>query len=451
MDSQTTETARSGEAPPRFSAKHHLPSLVLAFADGGRRPATRRRLPPDGLVLGRGLTTFDGGPLDDTRMSRRHAEVRPEGRADGSPWRVRDLGSHNGMWVDGRRVQEALLEPGTVIRLGDTLLAFAPSAEPEEADPDLVGEGAAITAVRRALRLVASHRQAVLLLGETGTGKEVLARALHRRSGRRGRFVAVNCAALSEGILESELFGHVRGAFTGAQQEREGLFRAADGGTLLLDELGEMPQALQPKLLRALETDRIRPVGAPREVDVDVRVVAATNRDIVALVREGRFRADLYARLTQWTIALPPLRERRDDIPFLIPHLLERLGAGARRTDIALSQELLLHPWPLNVRGLRNVLSTAALACPCDAPLSLCAEVKAVLESYRAVFNADAAPVSTSATPGSAPTEAALAEALTRAQGIVARAARELGSSRQQIYRWAQAFGIDMERFRKRR
>jgi transcriptional regulator with GAF, ATPase, and Fis domain len=402
-------------------------------------------------VLGRDLTVFGGGPLRETRVSRRHAEVRPVRGGDASAWRIRDLGSRNGVWVDGRRVQEAELSPGAVIRIGDTLMVFAKAGDSEEPDPEVIGDSAVMTAVRRALRLVAPHRHAVLLLGETGAGKEIVARALHRRSGRPGRFVAVNCAALSEGVLESELFGHVRGAFTGAQQDREGLFRAADGGTLLLDEIGEMPPAVQGKLLRAVETGRIRPVGAPQEVPVDVRVTAATHRDLPALVREGRFRADLYARLAQWTISIPPLRARRDDIPLLAGCLLEQLGAGARQIDVDLAQALLLHPWPLNVRGLRNALSTAVLACPGDAPLSLCTEVEGVLAGERALCADGAAPATAEAPSRRAPTEAALAEALSRCDGSVARAARQLGSSRQQIYRWVRAFGLDVERFRRRR
>lgn len=450
VDADTTETAPSRRRQT-LSPVELTPSLVLAFTDGGRRPPARCALPPDGVVLGRALAFFDGGPLCDARMSRIHAEIRPAG----STFLIRDLGSHNGLRVDGVRVQEAELSPGSVIRLGDTILVFAPARAPEAPDPDVIGDSAPMIAVRRAIRLIAPKPHAVLLFGETGTGKEVVARALHRQRARPGRFIAVNCAALAEGVLESELFGHVRGAFTGAQQEREGLFRAADKGTLLLDEIGEMPPALQGKLLRAVETGRVRPVGAAHEVAVDVRVAAATHRDLPAHVRERRFRADLYARLAQWTFKLPPLRERRDDIPLIMANLLEQLEAGARGMDIELAEALLLHPWPLNVRGLRNALSIAVLACPGDAPLSLCPEVEAALAAERALTStAPPPPEPPDATRSSSdrlPTQEALTEALERSRGSVAQTARLLRSSRQQIYRWAKSYGLDVEQFRDSR
>jgi transcriptional regulator with PAS, ATPase and Fis domain len=220
----------------------------------------------------------------------------------------------------------------------------------------------------------------VVVTGETGTGKEIVAHLIHRRSGRPGPFVAVNCAGFTESLLASELFGHVRGAFTGAIAEQPGLFRAAHGGTLFLDEAGDIPVALQATLLRVLETWNIRPVGSTRDVPVDVRVVAASNRDLVTLVRKGLFRADLYSRLAQWTIHVPALRERREDIPALSRALLSQHGAGERTLTPDLEEALLVHPWPLNVRGLANVLSVAAIATPAGLPLGLCPEVQSALD-----------------------------------------------------------------------
>ncbi len=232
-------------------------------------------------------------------------------------------------------------------------------------DGELVGESAALRELRRVLRRVAPMPSTVLLEGETGTGKELAARALHRWSGRTGRFVPVNCGAFTPELLEAALFGHVKGAFTGAQQAREGLCLHASGGTLFLDEIGEMPLSLQAHLLRMLEQRRVRPVGADREVAVDLRVVAATHRNLAEEVAAGRFREDLYYRLNVLRLRLPPLRERREDIPVLVRHFVQclarDLGREAPPLRAADLQPLMDHPWPGNVRELRNVVERCLL------------------------------------------------------------------------------------------
>ena len=230
----------------------------------------------------------------------------------------------------------------------------------------LVGHSPAIIEVMKTLARVAPSQASVLVLGETGTGKELVARTIHRYSERSTRrFVAVNCSALAEGLLESELFGHVRGAFTGAAVSRPGLFREADKGTLFLDEIGDISPALQARLLRALQEHEIVPVGSETTVKVDVRVIAATHRDLTELVRQGRFREDLYYRLDVVTLRLPPLRERRQDIPLLVDHFLRALSSRHGRGPVALDPEalrrLLAYDWPGNIRELQNVLERALL------------------------------------------------------------------------------------------
>jgi two-component system response regulator AtoC len=229
---------------------------------------------------------------------------------------------------------------------------------------DLLGTSAAMREVFELMERVAVAEAAVLITGETGTGKEIVARALHRRSHRHeGPFVSVNCAAVPEPLLESDLFGHVRGAFTDARAERRGMFLHADGGTLFLDEIGDMPLSLQPKLLRALQDHTVRPVGSDQEVAGDVRIVAATNRDLDAAVEEGRFRADLYFRVNVLHIDLPPLRARGSDVLLLAQHFLERCAARADKHPLSLSpavaEKLLAYTWPGNVRELENCIERA--------------------------------------------------------------------------------------------
>jgi two-component system, NtrC family, response regulator AtoC len=251
----------------------------------------------------------------------------------------------------------------------------------------ILGTSKAMQGVIEQIRAIGGSDASVLLVGESGTGKELVARAIHWSSARRdGAMVTVNCAAIPETLLESELFGHVKGAFTGADRRRRGLFVEANGGTLFLDEIAEMPMALQPKLLRAVQERTVRPVGGDEEFRVDFRLVSATNRDLPALVREGRFREDLYYRLAVIPIRVPSLRERPEDIPLLARHFLERTAASLGKRLEGYSDEaiawLLGHRWPGNVRELENVVERAATLA--RGPLVTLADLKTEFASVAA-------------------------------------------------------------------
>jgi DNA-binding NtrC family response regulator len=416
------------------------PTLILTFAGNGNAGTQRRRIPPAGLLIGRDEVVFDDA-FDDPSMSVRHAEIRIEGERV----LLRDLGSGIGTRLNGQiLVGDRALEAGDVLRMGDTLLVYAP-APPSSgiAEPELVGTSAPMVAVRRSVDAVATRKHMVVITGETGTGKEVVARLLHQRSGRAGPFVAVNCGTFTEGLLASDLFGHVRGAFTGAVTDQQGLFRAARGGTLVLDEIAEIPLALQANLLRVLEMSEVRPVGGGRDVATDVRVVATSNRELVELVQAGRFRADLYSRLAQWTIRLPTLRERREDIPALTTNLLGRCDGAGRRLTPDLAEALLVHDWPLNVRGLLTVLSVAVVSSPDDQLLLLTPEVRLALWTTRSMVLGAEKKIEPTVLDGPQ-----LTQLMVRFQGKVAAAARHVGVTRPKLYRMLWTHDIKPAGFR---
>ena len=420
------------------------PGLTLVYSGGLARAGEQVSLVGrTALLLGRDEPLFPGGPLGDARMSGRHgALVQDQGG-----YRVVDRGSKNGTHVNGQPISDHFLAPGDVIRLGSSFIVFGvlPPAPRTGGDSGLVGVSAAITEVAASVELVARSEHTVLLLGESGTGKEVVARELHRLSGRRGPFLAVNCASLRGELLESELFGHVKGAFTGAQRAHDGLFQRADEGSVLLDEVAETDEPVQARLLRVLEARAVRPVGASTEVPVATRVVAASNRDVEAAVRDGRLRSDLYARLARWTIRLPPLRERPEDIGVLVRALLAREG-DARDVSPELMAALLGAPWPLNVRGLVNVLTTASIAQPEARCLDLVPTVQAALDAQASLV----ATTQSAAPSQSVPLDAErVRESLARHAGNVAGVARELGLSRQSLYRLLERLDIAPDAFRE--
>jgi len=326
----------------------------------------------DELVCGR--KPDRGERIEHGTVSRRHLAVRYDPHSDG--YVAVELGSRNGSRTAGQDLTAAdgprVLSDGDVIRIGDVLMVFERSNAlggtdaPAVSHDAIAGEAARTVALRQAVALAGPDPAPALLIGETGTGKEYIARELHRLSGRRGRMVAVNCAALSPQLIESQLFGHRKGAFTGADTAHEGLFRAASGGTIFLDEIGELPPALQPKLLRVLQEREVLPVGETSPIRVDVRVVAATLRDLAAEAQAETFRLDLYARLSTFEIRVPALRERRADLPIWVErmhaawHHERGLPAPATPLEANALERLMVHTWPDNLRGLHRVVHQCA-------------------------------------------------------------------------------------------
>ena len=307
--------------------------------------------------------------LNDSTVSRQHCLITREAKG----YLLKDLGSTNGTLLDGAEIKEAYLKPGAVITVGNIELKVRPYQERIELLPsektrfgEVVGKGVAMREVFGLLERLAPTDATVLIGGETGTGKDVLARAVHGASPRSSKpFLVVDCGAVVGSLIESELFGHEKGAFTGANAMRQGAFELAHGGTLFLDEIGELPLDLQPKLLRALEQRAFRRVGGSKEIRVDIRVIAASKRNLKMEVERGKFREDLYFRLAVVPVELPPLRERREDVPVLIDALLAQLSPGTTTlAPMRISKDALDalagHDWPGNVRELRNVLERAA-------------------------------------------------------------------------------------------
>ena len=431
-----------------------FPRLVAIWA-GGRPACLDRRIDGDGVVVGRGSGA--GLVVDDASVSRGHARIG----FDGARWTIRDLDSRNGTYVDGRRVRgEALAAAPRVIRLGDAVLAplgdlGGPLTPPEVHGARVVG--ARLKRVWAAIGGITEVSRSLYLRGESGSGKELAARELHRCARPQGPFVAVNCAAIPEALAEALLFGARRGAFSGAVEASEGYLRAAHGGVLFLDEIGELSLALQGKLLRALETRSVVPVGETRGYPVDLQVCVATHHDLRELVRSGRFREDLYYRIGRPMLELPALRQRPEDIPWLIAGALAELDPALVCAP-ALIEACVLRPWPGNVRELVTELRVAAhrarTAGRASVELADLAPDAGV--ALAAATDAPPAPALAAAAPSPgqqrrhalhdaaiAARKDAIEAALRTARGNVSHAARQLGVHRTQLRRWIAHLGLD--------
>ncbi|MBI4815466.1 MAG: sigma 54-dependent Fis family transcriptional regulator [Deltaproteobacteria bacterium] len=335
-------------------------NTVTLVVDSGPDKGRRVRIGERPLVVGTGNDC--DLVLTDRSVSRRHAELRFDGALI-----VKDLGSTNGTFYHDARVTEVQVPIGREVSLGKVRVKAVPEELEVEGRPldvdrlgPLVGSDLRMREIFSLVEDIAQTDVTVVIEGETGTGKELVAKALHQRSARADRpFVVFDCTNQPKDLIESSLFGHVKGAFTGATSPRSGAFERADGGTIFLDELGEFGLELQPKLLRVLEAREVQKVGGDGYDPVDVRVIAATNRNLKAEVRAGRFREDLYYRLAVVKIVLPSLRERAEDIPLLVKHFIEEAGSTFS-IDPACLPDIKAYPWPGNVRELKNVVGRAA-------------------------------------------------------------------------------------------
>jgi DNA-binding NtrC family response regulator len=356
-DRETDVTTRVPATPEALAIR----SIHLVVVEG---PSRGLRVPAHEGVARVGTAPANQLRLNDPTVSRMHCEVRirPGSIA------LSDCGSTNGTFVEGVRLERGEVQPGTIVRVGASAfriddagggIVSLPLSE-RSSFGQCVGASLEMRRLYAILERVTQGNATVLIQGETGTGKDVVARSLHAMSARAlGPFVPIDCGAIPEALIESELFGHVRGAFSGALSDRRGVFEEAQGGTLFLDEIGELPLHVQAKLLRAIESRAVRRVGSNVEKPVDVRIVAATNRSLSRCLNEGTFREDLYYRLAVVEVVLPPLRARREDIPALARHFYAEIGGGSALPPEFLAN-LSARSWPGNVRELRNFVERAA-------------------------------------------------------------------------------------------
>jgi transcriptional regulator of acetoin/glycerol metabolism len=429
----TIDTLKDSAASSR--RPRETPGVVVVFT-AGRATSTPFALGGGALVLGRDCAR--GASIDDARMSREHVEIS-HGAAG---WTVRDLGSLNGTNVDGRTASGPMTSTHPpVVRFGRTVtLAVADivpfAAELPTRGPDFV-VGPTLRAAMEKIAVVGARGTDLLLLGESGCGKEMGAQHFHRTGSRaNGPFIAVNCAAIPLGIAERLLFGTVKGAYSGASAEAHGYVRSAEGGVLFLDEFGELDLEVQAKLLRVIETKEILPVGASRGRRIDVSLCLATNRDLRAAVSGGKFRSDLYYRVTQSEVALPPLRERREEIPWLMQLAVESEAPGLEM-DAELVEACMLRPWPGNVRELLGEIRRIAGVAR-SRSTSLRSKLLASHAGYPVEGEANSSVVSR--TPVTAE---AVQQALREATSVAA-AAQSLRIHRSHLYRLIRQFGIDM-------
>ncbi|HYS09660.1 MAG TPA: sigma 54-interacting transcriptional regulator [Myxococcales bacterium] len=448
---------------PRRDAATGQPHLFVVFRcdrplEGGARISLSGA---DAVAIGRaqrlelerlredGATTLRIG-VPDPRMSMQHARLQ---RVLGA-WVVADAGSKNGTFCDGRRVERQQAPDGALLELGHTFFLFREAVaaspgdvlEPPSAGATPRGFATLVPAFEAELariERIARSTVPVLLSGETGTGKEVIARAIHKLSDRPGQFQAVNCAAIAPNLVESELFGHKKGAFTSAVDEHPGAVRSSNHGTLLLDEIGDLPLPAQAALLRVLQENEVLPVGSSKAIPVDLRVLAATNRDLDQLAADQRFRPDLLARLAGYRCTLPALRERREDFALLSAAVLEAVGAPALTFSVEAARALLGYGWPLNVRELEKCLAAAAV---------LADGGQVELEHLPLTVRAPA-PAPAPATPPQEGPDAErrdeIVKLLREHGGNVTAVARAMGKARTQVQRWLRRFRIDPLSFRR--
>jgi DNA-binding NtrC family response regulator len=385
--------------------------------------------------------------LPDESVSRQHVEIRREGDA----YRVIDRGSTNGSFIGNARITDGFLKPGDVLGVGKVQLRFLPRDARAEILPsdqerfgDVLGRSLAMRKIFGVLERVASTEVTILLEGETGTGKDLVARAVHQASARAsGPFVVVDCGAVAPELIEAELFGREEGG-----DVRPGAFELADGGTVFLDEIGEMPKDLQPKLLRVIENHRLRRVGGTEELTVDIRVIAATDRPLREQVESSEFREDLYFRLAVVSVVLPPLRERRDDIPVLIEHFSRRLPPGMWKAPGPEAMARLIgYEWPGNVRELRNVVERSAYLSP-DGVIDLIATGRRSSGPGEPVeFDPTLTFREQKERAIELFEETYLQWLLQRAEGNISRAAREADMDRKYLHKLLRRYGIDARQF----
>ena len=437
----------------------HLRRIGLKVADGSDLGQEAQF---DHDVIRIGAAEGNHFVLTDDTVSRRHAEIArtSEGMV------LRDLGSTNGTFVGPVRIKEVFLGENRTFRVGKTEMEFVildevvdiVAVEATQFE-NIVGQSVDMREMFAVLERVARTELTVMVTGETGTGKELVSRAIHQRSPRReGPFVVFDCGAVARNLIESELFGHERGAFTGAVASRAGVFEQAHGGTIFLDELGELPLELQPALLRVLEQREVKRIGDRRVRNVDVRVIAATNRDLQQRVKEGKFREDLYYRLAVVEVSLPPLRERKEDLPLLVEHLLRNasFAHSVRGVTPDVLQLFRQYHWPGNIRELRNTLLRAIPFCEGDL-----IDLQSLPESLRIDATALSAEAEAKSVPEGLPlpdVELSLREArdqlidaferrylqdlLQRCEGNLSKAARDAGVDRKTISRMLKRHGI---------
>ena len=433
-DGSKTATAPSGGSTSHEQPRRLVPGLVVVLE--GERPSAGGFVAPlsKPLVIGRGdARALQGGRLElpDAHLSKEHVVVSREG----TRFRITDRNSRNHTFVADEPITDTVIDAGTVFRAGHTLFACLADVGPVLERARLGRSWPfATTSAAFALELanlehIAQSPLPILLLGETGTGKEVIARAIHERSGRPGPFVAVNCGALPKDLVEAQLFGHRRGAFSGATTDEDGFVRAAEGGTLFLDEIGDLPASAQATLLRVLQEREVTPVGAFRAVPVDVRFVSATHHPLAARVEAGAFRADLFARLRAYSFSVPPLRERRFDLGYLIAEMAPTLVAIQPAAALALVR----YDYPMNVRELRQALDVAAVLARDGIVRS---------RHLSSIVDAEDGDPPAELDEADAALRDELQKRLAASDRNVSQVARDMGKARRQVQRWMKRFGL---------